>query len=228
MLYTQFNTVVCGLLQQLGLGVNADMIGESGFCTVTVGSTEIELVGTQQGFINLFCFPGTGAPLSLSAPALALLMAINRYQQSAPAVTVSILSGSPAKLMLWSRLALTEANPATLGNLFARFTDVSQVVQAWLKAGAPSPGSTKSQSTMARLQSLNRSPLFNKKETEADQVQPLPNPHSSRGSSLESIAARYRVQLGSKGGQEQSAQFIQRAMNQESGLSLLMKQLNGA
>lgn len=230
MAYTQFPTVVCGLLQQLGLDVSADMFGESGFCTVAIGATEIELVGTQQGFINLFCFPGTGKSLSLSAPALALLMAINRYQPVHPAITASILSGSPAKLMLWSRLPLAEASPATLGQLFARFTDTSMAVQAWLKAGAPTPGSTKSQSTVARLQSLNRSPLFNKKDPDEDEPQSLPeallNAHSTRGSSLASIAASNRIQLGSKGGQAQSVQFIQRAMNQESGLSLIMKQLN--
>lgn len=204
------------------------MLDQRGFCTITVGAIEIELVGMQQGCINLFCFPGTGKSLELSATSLALLMAINRYQPVHPAVTLSILSGSPAKLMLWSRLPLAEASPTTLGNLFARFTDLSQVVHAWLKAGAPSQGNTKSRSTVAKLQSLNRGPLFNK-ETGSDQSEALPetlfNAHSTRGSSLASIAASYRIQLGSKGGQEQNAQFIQRAMNQESGFSLILKQL---
>lgn len=225
----QFHTAVSGLLQQLGLHVTSDMFSQSSFCTVTIGTIPIELVGIQQGFINLFSFPGTGAkPLALSAQAFALLMAINRYQSAHPAVTVSILNGSPAKLMLWSRLPLAEASPGTFGNLFARFTDISQAVQAWLKAGAPT-GGVKSKSTVAKLQSLNKAPLFNKKETEPDLSQSLPetllNAHSMHGSSLASIAASQRIQLGSSDGPEQSIEFIQRALNQESGLSLIIKQL---
>lgn len=100
MSYTQFHTAVCSLFRQLGLEVSADMLGESDFCTVTVSAIELELVGAQQGFINLFCFPGTGKPLELSATSLALLMAINGYQPAHPAVTLSILKGSPAKLRL--------------------------------------------------------------------------------------------------------------------------------
>lgn len=230
MIYTQFHTVVCGLLRQLGLEVREDMLGESGFCTVAVGPIEIDLVSMQPEFINLFCFPGTGKPLELSAASLAMLIAINRYQPDHPAVTLSILNGSPSKLTLWSRLPLAEAGPVALGKLFARFTDISQVVHAWLKAGAPSPGNTKSQSTVAKLQSMNRAaPLFNKRETDSDQPESSPetllNAHSTRGSTLASIAASYRIQLGSKDGQEHKAQFIQRALHQESGLSLIMKQL---
>jgi len=229
MTYPQFHTVVCGLLQQLGLEVTPDMFSQSSFCTVTIGTTSIELVGIQPGFINLFSFPGTGAkPLSLSAQALALLMAINRYQSAHPAVSISILSGSPAKLMLWSRLPLPEANHETVGNLFARFTDISQVVQAWLKAGAPT-GGAKSKSTVAKLQSLNKAPLFNKKETDSDPLHSLPeillNAHSTRGSSLASIAASQHIRLGSPDGPEQSIEFIQRALNQESGLSAIIKHL---
>ncbi|HEY0843915.1 MAG TPA: hypothetical protein VGE12_01005 [Noviherbaspirillum sp.] len=131
---SSFHAVVSTLLSQLGV---EDRIAPDGgdVFTVSVGPVDIELVGSQPGFINFLCFPGDLQTPSVES--LSLLLASNRYQEADPVITVSLLDTTPAKVSIWSRLPLSQADPSNVANLFVRFTELAHATQNWINAGSP-------------------------------------------------------------------------------------------
>ncbi|HEY0843914.1 MAG TPA: CesT family type III secretion system chaperone [Noviherbaspirillum sp.] len=130
-----FHAAVSMLFNQLGLDSALLAAEEHDYYTVRVDQVDIELVGRQAGFISFLCFPGE-LPTP-SSEALSVLLAANSYQQAAPIITISLLDMTPAKVSIWSRLSLAQANTAELAGLFLRFAELARATHYWIQAGAP-------------------------------------------------------------------------------------------
>jgi hypothetical protein len=135
-----YEKTILQLFASLGLDtVPADV--ENDFNTIRIGSLDIDVVGTQPGFVNFLCFPGTiGAP---TISALNVVLASNCFQQAHPPITLGTVPDEPGKIVLWSRVPLNEQSVPAMVALVRRMTDTGLAVQGWLAAGAPAVDGSK-------------------------------------------------------------------------------------
>lgn len=155
-----FHNAMAELHLRLGLDASKADAKRHNLYVISVGSLEIEMVGTQEGYINLLCFPGD-LP-SLTPDRMSVLLAANRYHEEHPVITASLLDSGPRpRVTLWSRITLVEADSDTLGQLFLRFSELAHATKTWIEAGAPAINGDKlqagkSSATADRLQILRK------------------------------------------------------------------------
>src|SRR5690606_14710625 len=131
-----FHEAMLNLHQRLGLDASKADEQQHDLYVINVGGLDIEMVGTQAGYINLMCFPGELPKLTVDS--LSMLLAANRYQEENPAISISLLDDAPpSRVVLWSRIGLAAADPDRLGALFLRFVETAHATRTWLSAGAP-------------------------------------------------------------------------------------------
>lgn len=128
-----FAAAVTGLLTHLNMDIPAKSISVGEVYTARVGPLDIELSGSPDGRITLFCFPGVLPKLHLDS--LATLLLSNRYQHAYPPILTSLVGQTvPPKILLWSSLTLAEAgaNNRALTELFVRVAEAADEMQSWL------------------------------------------------------------------------------------------------
>jgi hypothetical protein len=139
---SNFTVAVSGLLKQLNMDIPAETLLADKAYTISTGEADVELTGSEDGSITLFCFPGQLPKIHLES--LATLLLANRYQHAYPPILTSLVTGTaPPKILLWSRLGPTEAGPKdpVLMELFVRMVEAADDMQSWINGGLRSePG----------------------------------------------------------------------------------------
>lgn len=130
-----FYTALAALLRSAGIADSAWSITESRTHTLRMQDVDIEVVGSQPGFINLFSFLDKVPELSVDM--MKFIVLANRYQAAYPSINVSIVEEAQTQLVLWSRLPLEQAQEAVLTDLLVRFVNAVQRTRSWLSDGAP-------------------------------------------------------------------------------------------
>src|SRR6478736_9455720 len=115
-----FEDALAELCQALGLKPEPRVLKDD-MQTIAVGPIEIDVAGSQEGFINFICFPGKlEAP---TAEALTVVLHGNCYQEEYPAITTGLLHDSPGQIVLWSRIPLAHATAPMMKNLLKEIAD---------------------------------------------------------------------------------------------------------
>jgi hypothetical protein len=132
----KFAGAVTGLLKHLNMEAPPGTVLSNEIYTISTGHIDIELTGSEDGRITLFCFPGTLPKLHLES--LATLLLANRYQQAHPPILTSLVGQTvPPKVLLWSSLAQAEAdaNDSALSELFIRMAEAADDMRSWIEGG---------------------------------------------------------------------------------------------
>jgi hypothetical protein len=135
-----FAGAVTGLLKHLNMEAPPGTVLSNETYTISTGQIDIELTGSEDGRIKLFCFPGELKKLHLES--LATLLLANRYQQAHPPILTSLVGQTvPPKVLLWSSLAQAEADAddSALTELFIRMVEAADDMRSWIDGGLAAP-----------------------------------------------------------------------------------------
>jgi hypothetical protein len=109
--------------------------------TVSVGQgLQIELIGMQEGFLNMLSVVGT-IPDAADSNMLKALLYGNQFTFDHPQVCLGA-DPKTGNIMLWTRQALKELDDKAMLALFGRFTHMADLVRQWLAEACPRNGTS--------------------------------------------------------------------------------------
>jgi hypothetical protein len=131
----QFYSLLTGLLKSAGLDHTGLHENQNDSYTLGIQGVEIEFVGSQEGFINMFSFLDK-VPTTSSEMMKEIVLA-NRFQEAHPPINISIVEEERIQLVLWTRMPLKNAEDTALIELLVRFIQSVGSAERWLADGAP-------------------------------------------------------------------------------------------
>lgn len=152
---TDFQAIVSHLFKLMKLQGNPTEAKSQGYTVSLNGKLQVELIGVQEGFLNLLSVVGA-LPGDADGATLRALGCANEFTFDHPPVCLG-LDQETGNVTLWTRQALAELDEAAVVSLFERFTGMAELVQHWLAAGGAKQGQAdglRKASTSARLQRL--------------------------------------------------------------------------
>lgn len=137
-----FDKIIVQLFSTLRLPHEAMTSPNPGYTVRIEGKLLIELIGLQQGFINLRSIVGT-VPDNIDSGSLLHMLYANQFAFEHPPVSIGV-DPDTAAITVWSRQALSELHGDIACLWFERFTTIASFVHRWLDAKPRSPSRSRS------------------------------------------------------------------------------------
>ena len=125
-----FSDVVVRLFASMNIPHDPSAPIQQGYTICIEDSLNIDLIGLQQGFINLRSVIGT-LPNNVENDMLMRLLYANQFAFEHPPVSIGIDPETHA-VTVWSRQALAELRNDVRSDWFDRFIKLTSTVQNWL------------------------------------------------------------------------------------------------
>lgn len=140
MSHPDFELLLVRLFSVLRLSRDRTASAHPGYTMRINGTLNIDLIGLQQGFINLRAVAGTLSDGGETDPLLRMLHA-NQFAFEHPPVVIGVDPDTSA-VTVWSRQALSELGDDISCLWFERFVAIASAVHEWLNAtqGSGRPG----------------------------------------------------------------------------------------
>lgn len=137
-----FHYAVVRLLAMLNIAHDPATVIQQGFTLRVDDELQIDLIGLQEGFLNLRAVVGSLPSDQVENALLLRLLYANDFAFEHPPVSIGIDPQS-ASIRVWSRQALSELRDDVRCAWFDRFLGIASTLQAWLKSAdhsLPLPG----------------------------------------------------------------------------------------